>query len=137
MNDERARILRMVAEAKISAEEAAELLEAVEPPRADHHASPPLYAAPAPLHAPAAVANVPRRSLVIHISDGSQSKVNLRIPLGLARAAGRFIPRQAQEHLDEFEINIKDLLEDLGNTLAVGPLIDIQDDETKVLIAVE
>jgi hypothetical protein len=133
-NDERARILRMVAEGKITAEEAGDLLEAIEPPRPDMP-GPQLHpAAPLPPPAPSPSS---RRSLVIHITDGSQTKVDLRIPLGLARAASRFIPRQAQEQLDEYDINIKDLLEDLGNTLAVGPLIDIQDDATKVLIAVE
>jgi hypothetical protein len=136
-NDERARILRMVAEGKISAEEAGDLLEAIEPPRSDPptaHVLHPLH----PLHsAPAVAPASPRRSLILTITDGKQTKVNLRIPLGLAKAASRFIPRQAQEQLDEYDINIKDLLEDLANTLAVGPLIDIQDDETKVLIAVE
>jgi hypothetical protein len=136
-NDERARILRMVAEKKITAEEAADLLEAIEAPRADPPPAMPLQSAyPSPSPTPMPPSST-RRSLVLHISDGSQTKVNLRIPLGLARAAGRFIPRQAQEQLDEYDININDLLEDLGNTLAVGPLIDIQDDETKVLIAVE
>jgi hypothetical protein len=135
-NDERARILRMVAEGKISAEEAGDLLEAIEPPRLDPPTQQLIRPDPPPIPVPPGAPGS-RRSLVIHISDGSQTKVNLRIPLGLARAAGRFIPRQAQEHLDEYDISIKELLEDVGNTLAVGPLIDIQDDETKLLIAVE
>ncbi len=93
MSEERARILRMVANGKLSAEEAAELLEALEPaPRTEARTA--SLVEPLPVASPTGA-----RTLVINITEGGDSKVNVRIPLGLARAAGRFIPRQAQEYL--------------------------------------
>ena len=131
MSEERARILRMVASGKLSAEEAAELLEALEPaPRTEARA--------ASLVEPLPVASPPgARTLVINITEGGDSKVNVRIPLGLARAAGRFIPRQAQEYLEDHGIDLKQILSEQITGWAKGPLIEVQDDEDHVLIAVE
>lgn len=132
-DDDQRRVLHMVAEGTISADEGAELLDALRPE--------------APLGAPAlnrhlvqplpATTQVAGRSLVILITEGGDSKVNVRIPLGLARTAARFIPRQAREYLDEYEIDLKELLADLGNGLPQGPLLEIQDENDVVRIAVE
>jgi hypothetical protein len=131
MNEERARILRMVAGGKLTAEEAAELLEALEPaPRAEGRAAFP--GEPLPFAPP-----TNPRTLVINISEGGDSKVNVRIPLGLARAAGRFIPRQAQEYLEDHGIDLKQMLAEQTVAWTKGPLIEIQDEEDHVLIAVE
>ena len=132
-SDERARILRMVAEGKLSAEEAADLLDAVEPPPRPENRG--MAAPPPPM--PAMPAEGPRRSLVINISEDGESKVNVRIPLGLARAAGRFVPRQAREYLENYDIDLQQLLADLGSTGIVGPLIEVQDEGDQVRIAVE
>jgi hypothetical protein len=86
---------------------------------------------------PAMPLDAPRRSLVINISEDGESKVNVRIPLGLARAAGRFVPRQAREYLENYDIDLQQLLSDLGTTGIVGPLIEVQDEGDQVRIAVE
>src|SRR5216110_959251 len=108
--EEKSRILRMVAEGTVSAEEAADLLDALEPrvePRAPSALSP---------MASMMVQTPPRRTLVIQVSDHGKNVVNVRIPLGLAKAAGKFIPRQAQEYLENYDISIKDILDSIGNT---------------------
>ncbi|MBV9280879.1 MAG: hypothetical protein JOZ41_12420 [Chloroflexi bacterium] len=132
MSEDRARVLHMVADGKISAEEAADLLDALAPsrpePRGTVPAEPPLPLAP----------QVRSRSLVIQIGEGGKNRVNLRIPLGLARAAGRFIPRRAQDFLDRYEIDLRDLVgEGAAGSLPEGPLLEIDDDEAHVRIAVE
>lgn len=127
----RARILQMVAEGKLSAEEAARLLEASEPELAPARLQPPQP--PAPPNP----TTISKRSLVIQVTEGGEQKVHVRIPFGLARAAGRFIPRQAQRHLEEYDINLQQLMEDLGDSLVAGPLIQIRDVEDEVLIMVE
>ena len=128
MDDERRRILRMVAEGKITSEEAAGLLDALQEVSAGEarRASQPV---PAPGGHP--------KTLVIHVSEGDESKVNVRIPLGLALAAGRFIPRRAQEYLEEYDIDVRQLVQDIGGAVQRGPIIEIKDDEDHVLIAVE
>jgi|SRR5579875_2911047 len=138
-DDERRRILRMVAEGTVTPEDGAELLDALhedrrvsEPdrPEQNRETSQAIAAAPA-----ATVSS--GRSLVIRITEGEESTVNLRIPLGLARAAGRFLPRRAQHDLSEHGIDLSELFEGVAGGVDNGPLIMIQDDEDTVYIGVE
>lgn len=134
-SEEQARVLRMVSEGKLTAEEAADLLDALEP-------------APRPEYRPTSLANgpdlpirprrpvSPNRSLVILIEEGGKSKVDLRIPLALARAAGRFIPRSARARLEEFEIDLSEMLGGIG-TAEEGSLLHVEDGESRVQIRVE
>ena len=78
-----------------------------------------------------------RRSLVIQIADGGETKVNVRIPLSLARAARKFIPRSAQASLENYDIKLDDLLSSLDGFEEGGTLVEIRDGEDKVRIAVE
>jgi hypothetical protein len=118
----------MVADGKVTAEEAAGLLEALEPAARPE---------PRPSSFEQPVGPTSRRTLVIQVTEGGHNRVNVRIPLGLARAAGRFIPRQAQDYLDQYEIDLKQLLADLGTNFPEGPLVEVQDEEDHVRIAVE
>lgn len=142
INDERARILRLVASGDISPAEAEDLLSALEPSRQAEsrplnpsgNLVPPM--APIPPMPPA----LPRRgnrSLVIHITEGDDTKVNVRIPLGLARAAGKFVPRRAQQYLDNYEINLDQLLESLTTMEGSDTLVEITDGDDQIRIAVE
>ena len=120
----------MVAEGKLSAEEAADLLDALEPaPRAELR--------PLPVAAPGAPARPGGRTLMIQVSEGGEMKVNIRIPLALARAAGRFIPQSAQRSLSKYDIDLDQLLENLGHAANDGALLQIQDNDERVMIAVE
>jgi hypothetical protein len=129
--EERARILEMVAAGTISPAQASDLLAALEPPSA-------AVAAQRPPTVLAAPKQSQRRYLVIEIiANGGETHVNLRIPLGLARAISRFIPRQAQKHLNEYEINLEDLLEGVGAAEETGTLLEVVDGDDHVRIAVE
>lgn len=128
-SEERARILRMVAEGKLSIEQAAGLLDALEPPARTEYPRPIQPEAPRP-------PSMPSRALVIQVSDDDESRVNLRIPLGLARAAGKFMPRSAQQILKEHGIDIDHFLDDLG-PVQDGTLLEVRDSDTRVFIAVE
>ena len=79
----------------------------------------------------------PRRSLVIQVKEGGDSKVNVRIPLSLARAAGKFIPRHAQQHLAAYNIDLEELLSGLRDAEGDGTLIEVKDGKDEVRIAVE
>jgi hypothetical protein len=131
--EERTRILEMVAAGTISAAQASDLLAALEVPVT-------AAVAPRPQTVLTPSKPVQRRYLVIEIdANGGQTKVNLRIPLGLARAISRFIPRQAQKHLSEYEINLEDLLEGVGSAEETGTLLEVSDNggADHVRIAVE
>jgi hypothetical protein len=133
--EERRRILRMVAEGKLSPEEAAGLLEAVEDAQARRG---PEFAPqpPQPPQPPYPRRSTSRRALIIHIKEGGDSKVNIRIPLSLARVAQKFIPRQAASYLQNYEIDLNQFLEDAGDAEG-GTILEVKDGENRVLIAVE
>jgi hypothetical protein len=147
-DEERARILRMVAEGKLSPEEAASLLEAVEPegePEVSSYSNPPespyvSYTGPSEREVRIRGREGRRgrspRAVVIQIKENGENKVNLRIPLGLARAAKKFIPRQAQNYLSAYEIDLQEFLEG-ANDMEGGTLLEVKDGENRVLIAVE
>ena len=143
-NEERARILRMVAEGKVTPAEAEDLLAALD-------AAPDAGARSAGLSAtygagPMPASPVPpgplgsrkqRRSLVIQVKESGDSKVNVRIPLSLARAAGKFIPRHAQQHLAAYNINLEEFLSGLSDAEGDGTLVEVKDGKDEVRIAVE
>jgi hypothetical protein len=147
-DEERARILRMVAEGKLSPEEAASLLEAVEVEPESQSSSysgsgEPEYTG----YSGASDREVrirgregrrarPPRAVVIQIKENGENKVNIRIPLGLARAAKKFIPRQAQNYLSSYEIDLQEFL-DGASDMEGGTLLEVKDGENRVLIAVE
>jgi hypothetical protein len=137
MNEEQRRILQMVADGKLTSEEAAELLDALQAEARRGSVDP----APAAPRADNTYWREPQdkrqpKTLMIQISEGNNSHVNLRIPFGLFRAAGKYIPRKAQASLREYGIDLEELLGDLSGSER-GVLLQVNDGEDHVLIAVE
>ncbi len=132
-SEERLRILEMVAEGKLTTDEADELLGAMEPapPPAARgaFATPalPHYLRPAP----------PQRYLTVRVTDGDQPKVNVRIPLGLARGAAKWLGNLTEQVQSSFDLNVKDLVESLGDAPSDGTVIDLHDGGTTVWIGIE
>ena len=94
MNEHRRRILDMLAEGKITADEAERLITALETP--SESAAPPKAASPRYLR------------VMVDADDGTGSdtpkKVNIRVPLQLLRAGVRLsgmIPEQAHERVNQ------------------------------------
>jgi DUF4097 and DUF4098 domain-containing protein YvlB len=143
-NEERARILRMVAEGKVTPAEAEDLLAALDaaPDAGARSTGPSATFGPGSMPAPPVPPGLPgirkqRRSLVIQVKEGGDSKVNVRIPLSLARAAGKFIPRHAQQHLAAYNINLEEFLSGLSDAEGDGTLVEVKDGKDEVRIAVE
>jgi hypothetical protein len=61
----------------------------------------------------------------------------VRIPLGLARAAERFLPRQAQQYLREQGIELGEMLEGVQGNEDSTTLLEVEDDDKRVRIAIE
>jgi hypothetical protein len=74
---------------------------------------------------------------VIQVKEGSDDNVNLRIPLGLAAFATRFIPRGARVQLDRFNIDLGQLVQSIALGQAGGNLIDVREGDSHVRIAIE
>lgn len=115
-SEERRRILDMLASGQISADQAAELLEAIGP------------AEPSPPPAPKAGggARVLRISVDATRPDGSkEATVRVNVPLGLARFATRFLPPGARAQLEEQGIDLTSLVNSLDSDVPGGKLVDI------------
>ncbi len=131
-SEERLRILEMVAEGKLTTDEADELLGAMEPaplPSARAAFTPPAQ----PLRPTAP----PQRYLAVRVTDGDQPKVNVRIPLGLARGAAKWLGNLTEQVQSSFDLNVKDLVESLGDAPSDGTVIDLHDGGTTVWIGIE
>lgn len=129
-DDERGRILGLLEAGRISAEQAAVLLDAVgsrppappEPPTPGRAAGA-NSAAKAPRPRPPA--QLLRISIDAREGTSDKAKVHVNVPLGLARFAARFLPEEARTELDARGIDLAELLSGLGDELPDGPLVDI------------
>jgi hypothetical protein len=121
MPDPIARVLHLVAEGRLTAEEAAPILDALSSQGADSAEAQP--AEPAPVAAPAAAApgssgNSPRFAR-IQVMEGGRRVVDLRIPTSLGRFALGRVPGLSGEQIGELQRAISSGL--------VGPLLEVED----------
>ena len=71
------------------------------------------------------------RFLIIQVSQGGKKKVNVKIPLKLAKLASRFIPKSAQAHMkaEGVELDLKELISGIEECGCGEDLINVADDE--------
>ena len=100
MSEDRARILRMLADGKISADEAERLLDALESrkPEAGGPAAPVIKGDPTPL------LNALPKYLHVKVDGDAGEKVDVKVPLALVRSGLKLtslIPPQAMDQINE------------------------------------
>jgi hypothetical protein len=123
-DEERMKILKMLEEGKIKAEEAARLLEAV----AEGGAEP-----------AAGAARGRGKTLHIRVFRGGSERpnVNVNVPLSLAKWALKFVPEHAKARVGEKEVD----LDELGTLLdeGVGELVTVEDEDKneRVVISIK
>ena len=126
--EERDRILGLLESGRISAEQAAVLLDAVASGRTGRAAA---AASPASSPTPRPPAQLLRISIDAVEGGENKAKVNINVPLKLARFAARFLPKEARVELEDQNIDLGELLANLGDEVPDGPLVDIDtSDET-------
>lgn len=136
-NEERVRVLQMVAEGKVSPAEADEVLGALTPaPAAPLETSAPLprdnrnmkWERPAP-----------RRMLRIQITDENEGDrhIQVRIPAGLTRGQQEFLTRQVRRPLEEHGVDVSELLDDLDQWPSGTTLFNLSQNEVHIDIRVE
>ena len=118
MSEERKKILEMLAEGKVSPEEANDLLSTLD-------------------KGSSVQPKKKARILKINIRGGDGEKVNVNLPLSLAKVALKFIPQDAKQEIEEKGVDIEDILSSVSEELTEGKLVDIQDGEESVVITVE
>lgn len=120
MNDERMHIFRMLANGKITAEEADRLLRAIEESKAADSSSTP--------------SDKPRW-LRIRITEDGVEKVKLNLPLSLARMGLAFLPSTAMLQINAKGIDLERLLQ--ADLAEAGTLIELEDEGNKIEVYVE
>ncbi len=115
-------VLRLVAEGRLTAEEAAPILDALGGPGA----SP---AGPADELEASTAGDRPTRALRVEVTEGGRQVVNLRIPLALGRMALDHIPGLSGDHVARIR-------EALDHNLS-GPIVAVDDDGGSVRIVLE
>ena len=145
--EEGKQVLQLLADGKIDADQAYRLLKAIGDvdekertddafPGAKWRPVPPVPpAAPTPSDAPIPP-GLGRRTLRIMVTSSGKSKVNIAIPLGIARMGKTKIAASGlvREQLAKFGIDLDDVLRHISQS---GPIVDISDGDDRVLIVVE
>jgi hypothetical protein len=125
MPDTLEHVLRLVAEGRISAEQAAPILDALGAEGGGSDDAAP--SEPRSTDTPAGYG--PAKAIRIEVSDKGRKVVNLRIPIPLGRLALDRIPGLAGNHGDLVRQALAD-----GR---VGPVLELDDDGDGVRIAIE
>jgi SHOCT-like protein len=131
MSDELATVLRLVSEGKLSAEEAAPIIAALNRPRAPQPPQPPEPPEHPFAAAAAAKGGGRNRRIRIQVNERGGKVVDVRIPLAFAAMAARMIPGIPERYAD--------LIKQAVESDAVGPIVDVSEDEDgdSVLISIE
>jgi hypothetical protein len=127
MRDELATVLRLVAEGKLSPDEAAPIIEALSSPRpgAAGRVEPP----PPPVVPPAPPAGRGRR-VRIQVKERGRRVVDVRVPLSFAAVAARMVPGIPDSYAS--------LIEQAVESDTMGPIVDAEDENGDgVLISME
>ena len=127
-HDERSRILGMLEDGRINAEQAATLLDAVAR-RAPRPPTPPRPPAPGTAPKPRPPAQLLRISIDARGGETQKANVQVDVPLTLARFAARFMPAEARRALEEQGVDLGELIAGLGEDVPDGPLVDIDVDD--------
>jgi len=140
-SEEGKQVLQLLAEGKIDVEQAYRLLRALgdvedgtpRPPRAPFGPFPPTP--PIPPTAPTAPGGR-GRILRIRVTEDGEQKVNVAIPLAIARVGKMKLASSGlvRGHLSKFGIDLDELLRSIEYP---GKFVDIADDEDRVEIFVE
>ncbi len=135
MNEEYMRILKMIEEGKVTAEEGAELMKAIGGGEGDGDEK-------VEAQLSGVKSSFKGKKLRIKVTDTEtgKDKANIRIPLRLAKIAEKLIPREAKAQMKGQGIDLSDILSNIDE-LVDGPLVDIdandKDDHVNVSIYVD
>ena len=117
MSEEKMKILRMLEEGKITAEDAMKLLSTIE--QGDENKG-------------------KGKKLRVRVTDRqtNKPKVNLTIPVGLAKVVAKFIPSKAKQKLEREGIDIDSVLSQIVSE-NVGKIVDVESEDEYVEISIE
>ncbi|HKL13171.1 MAG TPA: hypothetical protein VJ907_06150 [Halanaerobiales bacterium] len=123
MSEERLQILKMLEKGTIDAKEANELLGTLE--KRDT-----VFKKPE-------TSNKKPKFIKILVEENGQEKVNISIPMLLAKTALKIMPKKAKEQMEEQNVNLDEILSAINDETTKGKIVDINDDGDHVSISLE
>jgi hypothetical protein len=136
-SEEGRQVLDLLAQGKIDVDQAYRLLRALGDVPGDRREGPPSTAwTPEPPGPPGAPPGTRGRVLRIRVSEHGKQKVNVAIPLAIARIGKMKLGGSGfvRAHLAKFGLDLDELLKEVETA---GRIVDINDDEDRVEIFVE
>jgi SHOCT-like domain len=124
-------VLRLVAEGRLTAEEAAPILDALEARGGPDRPAPPAPPMPPPPRPsrPFVQDGAPARALRIEVTEAGRAVINLRVPLSLGRAAIDQVPGISEATSDRIREAIEAGIK--------GPIVEIDESGDGVRISLE
>ncbi len=123
MTEERLQILKMLEKGTIDAKEADELISTLE--KRDTVFEKPEVNKSKP------------RFIKILVEENGEEKVNISIPILLAKTALKIMPKKAKEQMEDQNVNLDSILAAIDNDSTKGKIVDINDDGDHVSISLE
>lgn len=123
------RVLRLVAEGRLTADEAGPILDALEDRGADGNSAGAAGTTQDDVPADATNDRDPAKTLRVEVTDGGRAVINLRIPLSLGRAALSQVPGISDATSDRIREAIEAGIK--------GPIINVDDGDDGVRISLE
>jgi len=121
-HEERLRILEMVEEGKITADEAAALIRALETSGQGIEYS--------PSERPKPKAKAKRLRVLVFEGDAQKPKVSVRLPLSLAKLGSKLFPKAARAKIEGLEVDLDEVLCHLTEE-EEGNVIEVEDEAGK------
>lgn len=135
-SEEGRQVLELLAQGKIDADQAYRLLRALGDIAGEKPEGPPTTSwTSQPPGAPGVLSGTRGRVLRIRVSEHGKQKVNVAVPLAIARIGKlKMASGLVRGHLSKFGIDLDELLREVETA---GRIVDINDDEDHVEIFVE
>ena len=132
MSEEKMRILEMLQDGKINAEETEKLLAAL-----GEEESAAIEAQNMGNQNGGAAGQKSKKHLRIIVNEAGREKVNMSVPLGIAKSLLNFVPQSARDKMAEKDIDLDALSKTLDDLSEEKEILRVEDEGETVIIRVE
>ena len=133
MNEEKMRILEMLQDGKINAEETEKLLAALAAEESGNSKAVNLQSR----SDKGKETDEKKRHLRIIVNEAGKEKVNMSLPLGIAKTLLNFVPQSAKDKMAEKDIDLNALTKTIDDLAEEKEILRVDDENETVIIRVE
>ena len=133
MNEEKMRILEMLQDGKINAEETEKLLAAL----GEEESAAIEATNMGNRNGRVGTGQKSKKHLRIIVNEGGKEKVNMSVPLGIAKSLLNFVPQSAKDKMAEQDIDLNALNKTIDDLSEEQEILRVEDEGETVIIRVE